>query len=359
MTHSHARPDHAPGHDHAGPDHDHHDHPHHGQAHAHDHHHDHDHGHDHGPEHQGHGHGHHHGHGHSHAPATFGRAFAIGITLNTAYVIAEAVYGVFANSLSLLADAGHNFGDVLGLVAAWLASWLVKRPPSARYTYGLRSSTILAALSNATVLMLVTGAIAWEAVMRLMTPAPTGGAIVMAVAAGGVLVNGFTALMFMSGAKGDLNIRGAFMHMASDALVAVGVVITGGLILLTGWQWLDPAVSLVISGVIVWGTWSLLRESLDLALHAVPAAVDETAVRNYLCGLPGVVEVHDLHIWGMSTTETALTVHLVRPGSDLDDALLRQACAELKQRFRIGHATLQIEAGSDAHPCELASHAVV
>ncbi len=274
-------------------------------------------------------------------------------------MIAEAIYGVMANSLSLLADAGHNFGDVLGLVAAWLASWLVKRPPSARYTYGLRSSTILAALSNATVLMLVTGAIAWEAMMRFMAPAPVGGVTVMAVAAGGVLVNGFTAMLFASGAKGDLNIRGAFLHMASDALVALGVVITGGLILLTGWLWLDPAVSLLISGVIVWGTWSLLRESLDLALHAVPAEVDEGAVRAYLADLPGVIEVHDLHIWGMSTTETALTVHLVRPGSDLDDALLRQACAELKQRFKIGHATLQIEAGSDAHPCELASHAVV
>ena len=320
-----------------------HPHPEHDGAHRHDH--DHDHGHDHG---HGHVHGHHHAH--SHAPATFGKAFAIGITLNTAYVVAEAIYGVLANSLSLLADAGHNFGDVLGLAAAWIAAWLGRRPPSARYTYGLRSSTILAALSNATVLMLVTGAIAWEAVMRFMHPEPTAGLTVMVVSAGGVLVNGFTALLFMSGRKGDLNIRGAFLHMASDAVVSLGVIATGAAILLTGWRWLDPAISLVVSGVIVWGTWSLLRESLDLALHAVPAAVDEAAVSAYLATLPGVSEVHDLHIWGMSTTETALTAHLVRPGGALDDDLLRTACGELRARFAIGHATLQIEAGDGAHP---------
>jgi len=209
------------------------------------------------------------------------------------------------------------------------------------------------------VLLLVTGGIAWEAIMRFMHPADTAGVTVMIVAAGGVLVNGFTAVMFMSGRKGDLNIRGAFMHTASDALVSLGVVAAGAVILFTGWRWLDPAVSLVISGVIVWGTWSLMRESLDLALHGVPAAVDEAAVLGYLNTLPGVVEVHDLHIWGMSTTETALTAHLVRPGGDLDDNLLRTACGELKARFSICHATLQIEAGSDAHPCELASHAVV
>ncbi len=343
MTHAHDP--HKPGH---------HDHGHHDYGH--------DHG-DHGHEHDSHGHDHHtHGHvhhGHSHAPASFGRAFAIGITLNTAYVIAEAVYGVTANSLSLLADAGHNFGDVLGLIAAWIAAWLGTRPPSARYTYGLRGSTILAALSNATVLMLVTGGIAWEAIMRFMHPEPTAAVTVMLVAAGGVLVNGFTALMFMSGRKGDLNIRGAFLHMASDALVALGVVAAGAAILFTGWRWLDPAVSLVISGIIVWGTWSLMRESLDLALHGVPAAVDEAAVLGYLNTLPGVVEVHDLHIWGMSTTETALTAHLVRPGGELDDGLLRTACGELRTRFSICHATLQIEAGSDAHPCDLAPHGVV
>ena len=332
----------------------------HDTAHKHDHGHDHEHDHEHahGRDHDHASHGHHH-HGHSHAPASFGRAFAIGITLNTAYVAAEAVFGVMSNSLSLLADAGHNFGDVLGLLAAWVASWLVTRPPSARYTYGLRGSTILAALSNATVLMLVTGGIAWEAVIRFMHPAPTAGVTVMAVAAGGVLVNGFTAMLFMSGRKSDLNIRGAFQHMASDALVALGVVATGAAIVFTGWLWLDPAISLVISAIIVWGTWSLMRESLDLALHGVPAAVDEAAVLTYLGALPGVTEVHDLHIWGMSTTETALTAHLVRPGCELDDGLLHSACMELRVRFAIGHATLQVEAGSDAHPCQLASHEVV
>jgi len=337
-------------HPHPGPDGAHpHDH-----AHDHEHDHDHDHGRAHGAD-----HGHDHGHGHHHAPASFGKAFAIGITLNMGYVVAEAVYGILANSLSLLADAGHNFGDVLGLVAAWVAAWLGRRPPSARYTYGLRSSTILAALSNAMVLMLVTGAIAWEAVMRFMHPEPTAGLTVMIVSAGGVLVNGFTAFLFMSGRKGDLNIRGAFLHMASDAVVSLGVIATGAAILLTGWLWLDPAISLAISAVIVWGTWSLLRESLDLALHAVPAAVDEAAVSAYLSALPGVSEVHDLHIWGMSTTETALTAHLVRPGGDLDDGLLRTACADLRARFAIGHATLQIEAGDGAHPCELAPREVV
>ncbi len=332
----------------------------HDTAHKHDHGHDHEHDHEHahGRDHDHASHGHHH-HGHSHAPASFGRAFAIGITLNTAYVAAEAVFGVMSNSLSLLADAGHNFGDVLGLLAAWVASWLVTRPPSARYTYGLRGSTILAALSNATVLMLVTGGIAWEAVIRFIHPAPTAGVTVMAVAAGGVLVNGFTAMLFMSGRKSDLNIRGAFQHMASDALVALGVVATGAAIVFTGWLWLDPAISLVISAIIVWGTWSLMRESLDLALHGVPAAVDEAAVLTYLGALPGVTEVHDLHIWGMSTTETALTAHLVRPGCELDDGLLHSACMELRVRFAIGHATLQVEAGSDAHPCQLASHEVV
>jgi cobalt-zinc-cadmium efflux system protein len=318
---------------------------------AHHHHHDHhddDHGHHHGH--------HHHHHGHAHAPADFGRAFAIGIALNGAYVIGEAVYGVLANSLALLADAGHNAGDVVSLALAWLAAWLSKRAPSARYTYGLRSSSILAALTNAIILALVTGAIAWEALLRLANPEPTAGATIMAVAAVGIAVNGVTALMFMSGRKRDLNVRSAFQHMASDALVALGVVATGGLILATHQLWLDPAISLVISAVIVFGAWSILRESLALALAGVPEGVDRGGVSRYLAGLPGVTEVHDLHIWGMSTTETALTAHLVRPGAAVDDALLAQACGELRTRFGIHHATLQVEAGN--HPCELADHAV-
>jgi len=300
-----------------------------------------------------------HGHRHVHAPAAFGRAFALGIALNAAYVVGEGVYGVLANSLALLADAGHNLGDVLSLGAAWMAASLARKAPSARYTYGLRGSTILAALSNATLLLVVTGGIAWEAISRLARPEPAAGVIIMAVAAGGVAVNGFTAIMFASGRKGDLNIRAAFSHMLADALVALGVVAAGGAILITRWTWLDPAASLVIGAIIVAGTWSLMRESLDLALHAVPPGVDRTAVLTYLAELPGVSEVHDLHIWGMSTTETALTAHLVRPEGAIDDALLHRACAELKARFAVHHATLQIESGEGGHACELAPEGVV
>ena len=308
-----------------------------------------------------HDHGHHQGHGHRHvhAPASFGRAFAIGMALNTAYVIAEAVYGVLAHSLSLLSDAGHNFGDVLSLGVAWLATWLGRRAPGGRYTYGLRGSSILAALSNAVVLLVVTGGLAWAAVLRLLHPEPAAGATIMAVAAGGIVVNAITAWMFASGAKDDVNIRAAFMHMASDAVVALGVVIAGGLILITGWIWLDPAVSLIIGAVIIVGTWSLTRESLDLALHAVPSGVDRNGVEAYLSALPGVSEVHDLHIWGMSTTETALTAHLVRPEAPIDDHFLHQACHELRARFNVHHATLQLEQGGDAHPCALAAEDVV
>jgi cobalt-zinc-cadmium efflux system protein len=341
-------------------------------GHEHDHHHQngdgHDHGHvpkhahDHGHEHA-HAHGHGHGHGglghHHHAPTSFGRAFAIGIGLNTAYVIAEVVWGLTANSLALVADAGHNFGDVLSLGVAWLAAWLTRRAPTDRYTYGLRGSSILAALSNAVLLLLVTGGVAWAAILRLLHPQPTEGITMMAVAAGGVAVNAITAVMFMSGRKGDVNIRGAFLHMASDALVALGVVVAGGLILITHWAWLDPVVSLVIGAIIVAGTWSLMRESLDLALQAVPTGVNREAVLDYLTTLPGVSEVHDLHIWGMSTTETALTAHLVRPEAGVDDALLHRVCAELKARFAVHHSTLQIESGSGGHPCELAPAEVV
>ena len=309
--------------------------------------------------HQHHDHaGHSHVGGHVHAPASFGRAFAIGIGLNVAYVLAEVIYGIGAHSLALLADAGHNAGDVLGLAAAWLASWLGERAPRGAYTYGLRGSSILAALGNAVVLLLVTGGIAWEAIQRLVSPEPVAGITIMVVAALGIVVNGITAGLFMSGRKGDLNIRGAFLHMASDALVAAGTVMAGGLILWTGWHWIDPAISLVISAVIVAGTWGLLRDSMRLALDAVPPGIDQGEVKTYLRGLPGVQSVHDLHIWGMSTTETALTAHLVRPGS-LDDALLHHAAEELRERFGIGHATFQLEAGDPAHPCPLASDQVV
>ncbi|MBA3811070.1 MAG: cation transporter [Caulobacteraceae bacterium] len=300
-----------------------------------------------------------HPHHHHHAPVYFGRAFAIGIGLNIAYVAAEAVYGLLANSLALLADAGHNFGDVLSLAMAWLAATLARKGPSERYTYGLRGSSILAALSNGALLLVVTGGIAWAAILRLMHPEPSAGTTVIGVALAGVAVNGLTAAMFASGRKDDLNIRGAFLHMASDALVALGVAAAGGLILLTGWVWVDPAVSLIIGAIIVAGTWSLMRESLDLALQAVPGGVDRAAVLRYLEALPGVSEVHDLHIWGMSTTETALTAHLVRPGAEIDDALLHRACAELETRFAVHHATLQIETGAEAHPCVLAPDGVI
>jgi cobalt-zinc-cadmium efflux system protein len=299
------------------------------------------------------------GHSHDHRPVSFGRAFAIGITLNIAYVAAEAVFGVLANSLALLSDAGHNLGDVLSLAVAWAAATMARRAPSARYTYGLRGFSILAALSNAMLLLVVTGGIAWAAILRLIHPEPSAGVTVMVVAAIGVAINGATAAMFAAGRKSDVNIRAAFVHMASDALVAAGVVAAGAVILATGWRWLDPAVSLVIGAVIVAGTWSLLRESLDLALQAVPAGIDRAAVRAYLAALPGVVEVHDLHIWGMSTTETALTAHLVRPGAGVDDALIHEVCLELKSRFHVHHATLQVELGANDHPCHLADDAVV
>jgi cobalt-zinc-cadmium efflux system protein len=261
-------------------------------AHAHDHHaHDHDHDHGHGRR----------GHHHHHAPASFGLAFAVGIALNTAYVLVEAAYGVIANSMALVADAGHNLGDVLGLAIAALAARLARSAPNTRYTYGLRGSSILAALSNGVVLLVVTGGIAWAAIQRLIHPAAAGGETVIVVALAGVLVNGVTALMFASGRKGDLNIRGAFLHMLADALVALGVAASGALFLFTGWTWIDPAVSLIIAAVIVSGTWGLMRESLDLALDAVPAGVDRTAVLEDLRDLPDVTEVHDLHIWGMMT----------------------------------------------------------
>lgn len=262
----------------------------------------HDHEHD---EHEGHVHVDGHGHdGHHHAPASFGGAFAIGIALNLAYVLGESFYGVLAHSLALLADAGHNLGDVLGLAGAWLASNLSKRRPGGRYTYGLRRSSILAALANAVVLLVVTGGIAWEGVRRLIEPEPVGGFIIMVVAAVGIVINGVTALLFMSGRKDDLNIKGAFLHMASDALVALGVVVAGAIIMWTGWLWLDPAVSLVVSAIIVAGTWSLLRDSVNFSLDAVPPGFDQAKIASFLQKLPGVVEIHDLHIWGMSTTET-------------------------------------------------------
>ena len=306
-----------------------------------------DHGHAHGA--PG-GHGHHH---HHHAPTDFGRAFAIGIALNLAYVLAEAACGVVAHSLSLFADAGHNLGDVLALAAAWIAQRLGSRQPSGRFTYGLRRCSILSALGNAIVLLVITGGIAWEAVRRMFEPSPVAGRLVMAAAFAGILVNGATALLFARGRHGDVNLRGAFLHMASDAAMAAAVVLAGALIWCTGWRWVDPATSLLVSVVIVAGTWSLLRQSLELALDAVPPGIDRHAVESFLRALPGVTDLHDLHIWGMSTTETALTAHLVRPHLPTDDAWLRRAADDLRRRYGIGHATFQIEHGQDG-PCALA-----
>ena len=296
---------------------------------------------------------HHHDHaGHSHAPADFGKAFAIGIALNTAFVVVEFVFGVLSNSIALIADAGHNLSDVLGLVVAWIGGVLARRSPSARFTYGLKGAPILAALFNAVLLLVAVGAIAWEAAQRLFAPAPVAEMTVVIVAAIGIVINTVTALLFMSGRKGDLNVRGAFLHMAADAAVSAGVVVAALVIIVTGWLWLDPAISLVIVAVIVWGTWGLLRESLALSLAAVPSAIEPDEVRRYLAALPGVTQVHDLHIWAMSTTETAMTAHLVMPAGHPGDAALAGIVQELHDRFGIVHPTLQIELG-DAGTCAL------
>lgn len=311
-----------------------------------------------GPTHDHAAHGRDHGHGHDHARAHYGAAFAIGAALNLGFVAIEAAYGLIAHSLALLSDAGHNLGDVLGLGAAWLASVLVRRAPTPRFTYGLRGSSILAALFNAVFLLLTVGAISWEAILRLAEPAPVAETTVMAVAAIGIVINGVTAWLFASGRKDDINLRGVFLHMASDALVSAGVVVAGLVILLTGWLWLDPLTSLAINAVIVAGTWGLLRDSLGMSMGAVPAGVDPAEVRAFLAARPGVAAVHDLHVWPISTTETALTCHLVMPGGHPGDAFLHDLAADLASRFRIGHPTVQIETDPDS-ACALAPDEVV
>jgi cobalt-zinc-cadmium efflux system protein len=333
-------------HDHAAHDHEHFDHDH---EHEDLHHHA-------GPQ-RGHAHGHSHAHGHAHAPARFDRAFLLGIVLNGGFVAVEIAVGLIAGSMALVADAGHNFADVLGLALAWGASALGRRQPSPRRTYGLRRSSILASLTNAVVLLIGVGGISVEAIRRLFEPSPVETGLMIAVALAGIAINGVTAMLFLPGRDGDLNIRAAFLHLAGDALVSVGVVAAGLAIRFTGFEWIDPVVGLVIAGFITLGTWGVLRESLNLALDGVPAEIDPAIVTDYLARLPGVSEVHDLHIWAMSTTETALTAHLVRPGGTIDDALLARACRDLEDRFRIHHATLQVEAG-DAE-CHLAPVGVV
>ncbi len=293
----------------------------------------------------------HHDH-HHHAPASFGRAFAIGIALNAGFVMVEAGYGIAAGSMALVADAGHNLSDVLGLIIAWGATKLAARPPSPGYTYGFKASSILAALANAALLLVALGAITAETLRRLIEPGPVAAGPIIIVALVGIVINTATALLFMRGRHHDINIRGAYLHMAADALVSAGVVGAGLLIAFTGWHWIDPATSLIIVGVISVGTWKLLKDAVKLGLHGVPTTVNEGAVRDYLCGKPGVQAVHDLHIWPMSTTETALTAHLVIPGGNPGGAFLSNLAHELEHDFAIQHTTIQIETeGQHCHGC--------
>ncbi|MES2261108.1 MAG: cation diffusion facilitator family transporter [Pseudomonadota bacterium] len=331
--------DHKHGHDHA-----HHDH----SAHAH-------HGHDHG---HGHGHDHAHGHGHHHHgdPNSQGRAFAIAIGLNAVFVAIEFTYGFIAHSTALMADAGHNLSDVLGLMLAWGAAILAKREPNARFTYGLRSSSMLAALFNAMLLMAACGAIAWQALQQLLQPAPVTGVTVSVVAAVGIAVNGFSAWLFMAGSKDDINIRGAYLHLAADAAISLGVLLAGLAVMYTGWNWLDPLVSIAIVAIIMFSTWSLLRQSLNMVMAAVPDNVNAGKVGQFLRARDGVSEVRDLHIWAMSTTETALTAHLVMPGGYPGDQAMDQITALLKAEFAIHHCTLQVAMGTTKHGCSLLHH---
>ncbi len=294
----------------------------------------------------------HGGHGHAHAPRSFGAAFAIGTALNLGLVLAELAFGFLSNSLALISDGVHNFSDVLGLLLAWAGSWLAARQPTPSRTYGYRRASILAALGNAALLFVATGAIIIEAVRRFAEAPPVASTTVLWVAGSAIVINTATALLFLGGRDHDLNIKSAFLHMAGDAAVSLGVVIAALLIGRTGWLWLDPFVSILIAVVILWSSWGLMREVLNLALDAVPRGTDRGAVESYLGSLPDVVEVHDLHIWAMSTTETALTVHLVRPRTGMDDQFLAEIAHALEHLFGIHHATIQIEAGDGE--CRLA-----
>ncbi|MES2993612.1 MAG: cation diffusion facilitator family transporter [Pseudomonadota bacterium] len=329
-------------------------------THAHSHHGEHDDhaNHAHGNAHA-HDHGHDHAHGHHHAPANFDRAFAIGISVNILFVAVEAFYGWKVDSLALLADAGHNLGDVAGLVMAWGGALAGKLRPDARYTYGWKRASILAAFFNALLLLVAMGSLAWEAIGRLQTPQPLQGVTVMVVAGIGIVVNLGTALLFMRGRHDDMNIRGAYLHMASDALVSAGVVVVGALALWTGWTWLDPVASLAIALVIVVGTWGLFRQSLRLMFDGVPHHIDLAAVRAELQALPGVERVHDLHVWATGTTDVALTAHLVMPAGHPDDPFFERATTQLRERFKIGHVTLQVVREPFMTLCEAAPAASV
>lgn len=294
-------------------------------------------------------HGHHlhdHDHavaGHVHTPANFGRAFAIAVALNLILVAAQLFYGVVAGSVALLADAGHNFGDVVGLLMAWAAHSVARLPPTRQYTYGFRPASILSSLLNGLLLLVATGAIAWEAIQRLFEPTEVHGPTVMAVAAIGIGVNGLSAWLLQAGSKGDLNVRGAFLHLVGDAAISVGVIAAGAAIWWTGWSWIDPITSLAIAAAIVWATWGLLRQAFMLSLGGIPEGIDRVAVESFLKARPNVEHVHDLHIWAMSTKETALTCHLEMPSGHPGDAFLMETARQLGERFHIGHATIQIE----------------
>jgi cobalt-zinc-cadmium efflux system protein len=313
---------------------------------AHRHGHDHDHG----------GHGHHHAHA---PPDRLTRAFTIGILLNVAFVAIGVVAGIAAHSTALLADSVHNFGDVLGLAMAWGATALARRARTARRTYGLRRTTILAALANGGLVLFAIGGVVWEAVQRLGAPASVDGGLVAIVAVLGVVVNSVSAMMFARGRADDMNVRGAFLHLVADAAVSAGVVVAGVVVWQTGWVWIDPAASLVVSAVILGGTWRLVREAMDLLLDAVPAHIDPQAVEDYLASLPGVTGVHDLHIWSMSTTEVALTAHLILPWDTCAPTMLADASAELARRFKIGHATIQLEPVGHGENCDRAAAGAV
>jgi cobalt-zinc-cadmium efflux system protein len=335
---------------HSHDDHSHDDHSHGGHSHG---------GHSHGSHsHASHSHGGHFHAGDDHAPRDFGSAFAIATVLNLALVVLQVVYGILADSVALLADAGHNFGDAVGLILAWGAHTMARWRPTSRYTYGFGAASILAALANSVILLIATGAIMFEAVQRFIEPAEVAGTTVMVVAATAIVINGFSAWLLAAGSKGDLNIRGAFLHMVADGVVSLGVVLAGAAIVLTGRQWFDPLMSLVISAVIIWGTWGLLRSATRMSMAAVPAGIDPSDVRAYLEALADVREVHDLHIWAMSTTETALTCHLIVRNGYPGDTFRHELAEQLRERFRICHPTVQIELG-DGGECKLAPDHVV
>ncbi len=290
-------------------------------------------------------------HHHHHARPDYNRAFAVGVALNIIFVVIEVSYGMMANSLALITDAGHNLSDVMGLLLAWGASYLAGKRPSRRRTYGFSRATILASMFSGLLLLAAVVLISWEAVNRFFTPSEPAGQTIMVVAGIGVLINSITAWFFASGKDHDLNIRGAYLHMAADALVSLGVVVSGFVIWKFGLKWFDPLSSLLIAVVIFWSTWSLLRDSLNLAIDAVPRNLDPQKIRNWLSAQPGVEGLHDLHIWPLSTTETAITAHLLMPEPPEDDRFLHKLAQQLQEKFKISHATFQIERGNGDHPC--------